>query len=345
MTSLIVLKQAVISFFMAFLASAIWIVPLIDFLYKLQFTAYHVINPDKKNEEWVKLNAMKNGTPSLGGIIIWITAPVLWLWLFPGSVFTKYVSLIFFMIGLYGFIEGVFDMFTKKDPRLRMLHDNFAFRILKLGLTYCIHLIVSYILINRMGIKYVDIFNLRINLNNYYIPIIAFISLASSYSTDLIDGMDALAAGLFTWTNLGWLLLSMASINLFTVGNGCSIAGYVGVILGILTVYLYFNIPPARVFMGAPGALPMGTFFFSIALYTNTLVPFFIFMTVYYVDTLTSIIQIISLEFFNKRVFRIAPFHHHFHALGWPESKVVMRFHLFNLVFVLLGILVYLLSI
>ena len=321
-------------FLLGLFGASLWIVPLIGLLYKMHFTALHKVNSDKKNKKWVELNAKKNGTPTLGGIIIWITSTVLWWLVLPHTKFNLTIIAAFFIIGLFGFIEGIFDMVTKYNDKLRILHDNFYFRIGKLTLMYLVHVGIAVMIVRFAGIKSVEFLGHKFNFNLLWIPILGFISVASSYATDLIDGMDALATSLFIVNILGFLLMLVAG------GASVHTGIYVllGIVLGSLIVYLYFNIPPARVFMGGPGALPMGTLFFIIALKYNLLVFFFVSMLLYYIDTATSFIQIISMKFFNKRIFKIAPFHHHFHALGWPEHKVVMRFILFHLVFVLIAI-------
>jgi phospho-N-acetylmuramoyl-pentapeptide-transferase len=110
------------------------------------------------------------------------------------------------------------------------------------------------------------------------------------------------------------------------------------IVLGVLIVDLYFNIPPARFWNGGPGAMPLGFTFFFIALLTNNLIPFFFITGITWAIMLSSMIQLVSMKFFNKRVFKIAPLHHHFQAVGWPQYKIVMRFWLFTAFACIVGI-------
>jgi len=109
------------------------------------------------------------------------------------------------------------------------------------------------------------------------------------------------------------------------------------IILGVEIIDLYFNIPPARFWNGGPGAMPLGFAIFFIALATNNLLPYIFMSSITWLIMLSSFIQIISLRFFHKRVFKIAPIHHHFQANGWPQYKVVMRFWLFTLATCIMG--------
>lgn len=110
------------------------------------------------------------------------------------------------------------------------------------------------------------------------------------------------------------------------------------IILGVQIVDLYFNIPPARFWNGGPGAMPLGFTMFYVGLITNNIIPYFIMSSITWVIMASSLIQIVSLRFFKKRVFKIAPIHHHFQAGGWPQYKVVMRFWLFSLVASIIGL-------
>jgi phospho-N-acetylmuramoyl-pentapeptide-transferase len=110
------------------------------------------------------------------------------------------------------------------------------------------------------------------------------------------------------------------------------------IILGVLVVDLYFNIPPARFWNGGPGAMPLGFVFFFIGVVTNNLIPYFFITGMTWVIMFSSMTQLISLKFLKKRVFKIAPLHHHFQAVGWPQYKIVMRFWLFTAFSSIVGI-------
>jgi len=112
------------------------------------------------------------------------------------------------------------------------------------------------------------------------------------------------------------------------------------IILGTQIIDLYFNIPPARFWNGGPGAMPLGFTMFFVALVTDNIPAYFLMTSITWIIMASSAIQILSMKFFKKRVFKIAPIHHHLQANGWPQYKVVMRFWLFTILGCVVGIYV-----
>jgi phospho-N-acetylmuramoyl-pentapeptide-transferase len=170
--------------------------------------------------------------------------------------------------------------------------------------------------------------------------VVALMASVFMYATEIIDGIDALATGMYIITFIGFAFLALALPAAFVTSASTSVLTAIGVIVGVLVVYLYFNIPPARVYMGGPGAMPMGAIFLAIGLKGNVVIALIILMLPYLLDLASSFIQIIAIRFFKRKIFRIAPVHHHFEALGWPGSKVTMRFYLFNIVAVYVALLI-----
>ena len=328
-------------FFIGFIAAAVWVVPLIDLLYKLKMIANH-----KKikgiNAIFYKINKerAKIGTPSLGGILIWLTVPVIWLAFFH-TPFSRAMALIFFLIGLYGFIDEVFtQFFIKRSEKYRLISETFWYRMGKLAIMYALFLFVAYVAVHFLGVTHVRILGHNWPLTGVMFPVLALFLLASSYATELVDGVDGLSTGLFMLTFLGFVFLNFAFPNSFLIYKMHSLSSMIAVVMGVLAVYLYFNIPPARVFMGSPGAMPMGALFLLMALYTDTVEAWFFFMLLYFLDTATSFLQILSFKLRHKRLFPIAPIHHYFQHIGWPDAKVTMRAWLLQWILVMLGVLV-----
>lgn len=322
-------------------AAALWVVPLIDLLYKLQFTVHHEAMKNNGNAEWMKIHGKDTGTPKMGGILIWLTVPALLFLFFWNIIFIKVVACIILLVGAYGFADDAFVMAIKNNPRLRALQEEFPWRVSKIALSIALNIVVAVLLIKVVGISSFSFFGLVVPISSLLgILFIAFCSSMSAYATEMIDGIDGLSSGMFILTLSGFVLLMLAyPANFFTSANTTAIAA-VGALVGVLIVYLYFNIPPARFYMGGPGAMPMGPVFLALALYGNVMPAFCILMIPYALDLASSAAQILSMKFFKKRIFKIAPVHHHFEAIGWPGSKVVMRFWLFNgaLVFLALAV-------
>lgn len=172
----------------------------------------------------------------------------------------------------------------------------------------------------------------------WYIPIFIFIIFAAAFSANETDGLDGLLGGvsLFAFVSLATVAFVLHSYDL---------AAFCGVVIGALLAFLWFNIYPARFFMGDTGSMSLGITIGVIAMLTNTtlILPFFTIILV--LESLSVIIQIVSKKLrHGKKVFRSTPIHHHFEALGWPESQVTMRFWIVSAVFCALGLVIFFLS-
>ena len=332
-------------FFIGLIGAAIWVVPLIELLYKLKFV-FQQENVGSWNAIFRKIAKTKVGTPSLGGILIWLTVTAVWL--FINTPFARAAAVVFFLIGLYGFVEESFtQFFVKRSKELRLWYEKFSTRMGKLAVMMLLYAFVVRIIIGFLGVTHTYLFGIKIPLvaGSLLGSAVLFVGLLiavfiSSYSTEIIDGVDGLAAGLYIITLLGYTLLAFAYPASFKIGGGHFMTAMIGALIGALVVYLYFNIPPARVFMGSPGALPMGAIFLIFSLYTDTMEAFIFFIAIYVVDFLTSALQILSMKLRGKRIFPIAPIHHYFQHKGWPDAKVTMRAWLLQFVMVMLGVLV-----
>lgn len=164
------------------------------------------------------------------------------------------------------------------------------------------------------------------------VPIFAFVVVAATNAVNITDGLDGLAGGLLTsaFTAYGLIALLKGSIG---------IAGFAVTIVGALLAYVWFNIYPARFIMGDVGSFALGASLGVIAMLTDTLVLLPVIGLVFVMETGSSMLQILSKKLRGKKLFRIAPLHHHFEAGGWPEAKVTMRFWVIGQVAAVLGII------
>jgi phospho-N-acetylmuramoyl-pentapeptide-transferase len=161
--------------------------------------------------------------------------------------------------------------------------------------------------------------------------ILGFIGQLAIYSAELTDGLDGLMMGIFS-------IINFAMIVLLLVQGKTEFIPVLCIILGVQVIDLYFNIPPARFWNGGPGAMPLGFAIFFIGVVTGNIIPYLVMSAMTWIIMGSSALQILSLKFFKKRIFIIAPLHHHFQAKGWPQYKVTMRFWLFTALFSILGI-------
>jgi phospho-N-acetylmuramoyl-pentapeptide-transferase len=178
----------------------------------------------------------------------------------------------------------------------------------------------------------------NIELGAFYPLLFILVFIASGHAVNITDGLDGLAAGL--------LIMSFSVFGVIAYSNGMLLlTTYCGVIVGALTAFLWFNINPAQFFMGDLGSLSLGASLGVIALLTDSLVPLLLVGTVYIMETLSVIIQLLSKKFRNgKKVFHIAPIHHHFEKVGWPETMVVMRFWIIGAIGCVFGLILALVS-
>lgn len=176
-----------------------------------------------------------------------------------------------------------------------------------------------------------------LNIGWLYMPLFVFIVVASANAVNITDGLDGLSGGLLA-TSFG-----AYSIVAFFQGNyGISI--FCGTVVGAVLAYTWFNIFPARFFMGDTGAVALGATLGVIAMLTNTVFVLPIIAFVFVAETLSVILQLASKKLRGKKIFQSAPIHHHFEAIGWPETKVTMRFWIIGAMTAAVGIVVALLG-
>jgi phospho-N-acetylmuramoyl-pentapeptide-transferase len=164
------------------------------------------------------------------------------------------------------------------------------------------------------------------------VPIFAFAVVATSNAVNISDGLDGLAGGL--------LSISFGTFGIIALLQGQVIlAGFCFTVVGALLSYLWFNIYPARFFMGDVGSFAFGTSLGVVAMMTNTLFLLPLIGIIFVIEAGSSLIQIVSKKFFHRKIFISAPIHHHLEAEGWPETKVTMRFWVIACVAGFLGVL------
>ena len=172
----------------------------------------------------------------------------------------------------------------------------------------------------------------------FIIPIFWFVVVATANSVNISDGLDGLAGGLLTSSFAAYAMISVLQ-------GKYALAGFCLTVVGALLSYTWFNVHPARFFMGDVGAFALGTALGTIALLTDTVYVLPIIGAVYVMETASVIINRASRKLrHGKKVFLSSPIHHHFEAMGWPETKVTMRFWILGQVSAVIGLAVYLLG-
>jgi len=345
METALVFKIAVLST-LAFVFAILWTPLLTHFLYK--FKLGKQIRHSKETPVFSKLHKNKAGTPTMGGILIWLTVLI--------------IALVFYLLGTFTNIEFFqkLNFLTRAQTLLPLgaliasaligLVDDFL-NVKKIGphgggLSMSMRLGV-YAVIALIGAFWFyfkldwDVFHIpfvgNFEIGWWYIPLFVFIIVATSHSINVTDGLDGLAGGILA------IAFGAFGAIAFTQGK-FELATFCGVIAGALLAFLWFNINPARFFMGDTGAMSLGITLGIVAMLTNTAIFLIIICLIPVIESLSVIIQVLSKKIRKKKVFKSAPIHHHFQAVGWSEPKIVMRFWLISGVTAVIGIILALLD-
>jgi len=272
-----------------------------------------------------ELHAKKSGTPTMGGVVMWGSVLIVVLlsrllsylgWI-PNSLLNRgevYLPLFTLVaVGILGAVDDLFNIFQvgggkgiKAKPKFLLLT---AFAIVG-ALWFYYKLGFSSIHIPRVG---------DFSIGWWYIPLFILVIVATSNAVNITDGLDGLAGGL--------LVFAFIAFGAIAYAKGLTMLSlFCGILIGSLLAFLWNNVPPALFYMGDTGALAFGATLGVIAMMTNSLVVLLIVGGVFIVETLSVIVQLTSKKLFGRKVFLIAPLHHHFEKKGWGESKVTMRF-------------------
>lgn len=335
-----ILKETFEHLFIAVFTSILFAPIMINILYK--FNQVSGVKKSKigglkddNNSLFMKIMRVgkTNGTPNMGGVMIWIIVPVLSYILLPMTPTLRVFLIGFLLFGLWGFIDVVlFTNGSKNNARLRTLQESFEWRFVKVIVASIISIGVMYLLYKDGLFPDLSFFKVAtISATPITIVLTGILCQFAVYSSEISDGLDGLLIGMFQITIVAMMILLL-------VQGQYTLIPLLGIILGVLIVDLYFNIPPARFWNGGPGAMPLGFALFFVAIVTDNLIPYFLMTSVTWVIMLSSAIQILSMKLFKKRVFKIAPLHHHFQAIGWPQYKITMRFWLFTAFLSIVGI-------
>ncbi|OJU96845.1 phospho-N-acetylmuramoyl-pentapeptide-transferase [Candidatus Saccharibacteria bacterium 47-87] len=209
---------------------------------------------------------------------------------------------------------------------------------LKFLMITAIGLVLGWFFFDRLGVTAVTVpFIGDWNLGWLIVPLFAFVVVATGNAVNISDGLDGLAGGLAA--------IAFGSFGVIALMQGNPLmAGFCFTVVGALLSYLWFNIYPARFFMGDVGSFALGTALGVVAMLTNTLFILPIIGIVFVVEAGSSLIQIFSKKVFKRKIFISAPIHHHLEAIGWPETKVTMRFWVIAAVASFVGVMVALLG-
>lgn len=320
---------------LSFLVAILWTPLFTDFLYKnrlgkkIRQTGFD----EKKAPIFYSLHKHKENTPTMGGLLIWITTAVVTLLMNLSRAQTYLPLFALVATGIVGAADDLFNIHGIGPNRggLRFRWKLLLYIIIALIGAWWFYSKLSWNVLSVPGVGPVEIGAL-------YIPLFVLVIVFTTFSANETDGLDGLLAGT--------MASSFAAFGIIALLQGkTELAAFCGTILGSLLAFLWFNIYPARFFMGDTGAMALGMTLGVLAFLTDTVVILPIIALVLYAEGLSAILQIASKKLRGgKKIFLSAPIHHHFQAIGWPEPKITMRFWIVSAVSAMLGMFVYLVS-
>ena len=289
-------------------------------------------------------------TPRVGGIIIWASVLIttiliiLFALIFPSNFsnklnfFSRNQTLMPFFTLILGSLVGLWDDLLQCFGKGSIAHDDKSWRLWKVLIIIVISFLVGIWFYFKLGMVSIHIpFGGDLYLGILFIPFFILVALGI-WSGGVIDGIDGLSGGVLASIFASYAVIAFAN-------NQIDLAAFSGALAGAVLAFLWFNIPPARFYMGETGIMGLTITLATLAFLTNTVLILPIVALPLVVTSLSVILQLLSKKFRNgKRIFRLAPLHHHFEAIGWPSYRVTMRYWIFSVIFAIIGIILAVIS-
>ncbi|MEK7512814.1 MAG: phospho-N-acetylmuramoyl-pentapeptide-transferase [Patescibacteria group bacterium] len=338
--------RVLLMFALAFIVALI-VTPFVAHILEKFHLRKRNIRDERSAPIFYSLHKQKSETPTMGGIIIWATvlslAAIFFLFERVFDGFGDYFNFVnraetylplaaLAVTAIVGLVDDLFGIMGRGP------HGGG----LSIGQKLLLYAVVAavgawwFYFKLEWSTLYVPFLG-TVSIGAWYIPFFVFVLVAAAFSANETDGLDGLAAGTL------FFAFGAFAVVAFVLGR-YDLAVMNAAILGALLAFLWFNIYPARFFMGDTGSMSLGITLGVMAMLTNTalFLPFFGFILV--VESVSVIIQVVSKKIWKKKVFLVAPIHHHFEALGWPESRVTMRFWIVSAAVASLGLVLFFLA-
>ena len=307
---------------------------------------------EAKKIDGPKSHWSKAGTPTMGGIIVVISVvvPVL-LW---GDVKSLYIILIVFgtlVLSAVGFLDDYLKVIKKYPNGLIARYKLLGQVLVGLAIGSVIYFSPQFVGINSITtVPFLK--DINFDFSFFYIPVVVLIITATSNAVNLTDGLDGLAIGVIAIVMIALAIISYVSGNaiysdylniIYLPGSG-ELTVYVAALVGASLGFLWYNSYPAQVFMGDTGSLALGGAFgiLAVLIKKELLIP--ILGGIFFLETISVIIQRLYFKYTKnkygegRRIFKMAPIHHHFEMLGWPEPKIVMRFYIIAIILAIISL-------
>ncbi|HZK12558.1 MAG TPA: phospho-N-acetylmuramoyl-pentapeptide-transferase [Atribacterota bacterium] len=304
---------------------ASFLIPTITLPFFINYLKKHNIG-QKIRQEGPDLHQHKMGTPTMGGVIVIFTLIIVVLLFVPYNKYILWSLVATVGFGLIGFIDDLIKHIKKRSLGLLTMQKFFLQIVLALIVVYCVQQNTD------LGTEiYFPFLKNGINLGIMFVPFVVLMIVSSVNAVNLTDGLDGLAAGLIIIAMLSFALIAyiqnIGSMVLFSIIVACASLGF-----------LVYNFFPAQIFLGDVGSLALGGALASVAIFTRTELILLIIGGVFVIETLSVILQVVSVKTRGKIIFKMSPIHHHFELCGWEEPKIIIRFWIAGLISALIGL-------
>lgn len=321
---------------LSFVLTSLLLLPFIDFLYKIKLQRQRQRTKDPFNNPtplFDKMHGWKTGTPFGGGLLIIFVTTLVTLWAYgllhiEVEFWELFILLFSFLgFGLLGFYDDLKKILNaRSDPffGLRLSH--------KFAIQWLLALILAFAIYFKLGYSFIYLHWFgQVPLGFLYIPFAAFVIVSFVNAFNISDGLDGLSSGLFIICLIALLIITASQLDSF-------LAIFIAILMGSVAAFLYFNIHPARIWLGDVGSLSLGAMLAVIGLLTGKIPALAFIGGVFVIEIASSLIQILSKKFLKRKMLPIAPLHFYFLKKGWEEPKIVMRAWLAGFIFALLGL-------
>lgn len=316
---------------LTFVVAMLWTPIFTDFLFKnrlgkrIRQTGFD----ESKAPIFYKLHKGKQNTPTMGGLLIWGTAGLITLLLNLDRAGTWLPLFVLVSTGIIGAVDDLYNIngIGPNNGGLRFRHKFILYTAVAALGAWWFYYKLGFSVLHVPGIG-----NVELGLG--YLLFFVIVLVATAFATNQTDGLDGLAGGV--------MAIAFAAYAFIALFQGkVELAAFCGTVTGAILAFLWFNIYPARFFMGDTGAMSLGMSLAVIAFLTNSVFVLPIIGIILVLEGLSTIIQIGSKKLRGgKKVFLSAPIHHHFEAIGWPETKVTQRFWVITAVFAVVGMVI-----
>lgn len=318
------------------LLTGILLIPFIDFLYRIKFRRQKQVTKDpfnKRTPVFDKFNSWKVGTPFGGGLLIIIVVTILTLWAY--GLLNISVKLWELFVLLFTFISfgllGLYDDAKKLGMAKQVDFFGLRFRH-KFVIQWVLAFTIATILYKQLGYSFIFVHGFGLaSIGFLYIPFAAFVIVAFTNAFNIADGLDGLASGLLVICLIAFLSISSTQLDQF-------LGVFIALLLGSVSAFLYFNIYPARIWLGDVGSMSLGAILAVIGLLTGKVFAIGIIGGVFVLEIGSSLIQLLGKKYLGRKIFPVSPLHLLLQQRGWEEPKIVMRAWLLGFFFAIIGL-------